>query len=544
MRIDSSSSSKHDFSVDRMLRRCALSLLSFALAVAVLLPLPGTLHAQQPPGQPLIAHQARFVTIIQTILGQTPSSFPASIAFLTGSGAMTTYFPDGPVTTSGNPFFDTTLTTNGRSCFTCHAPPGWTISPPQIATIFLATRGKSPLFQPIDSAGCPDAPGASGPVGSAFIAARSQLFNRGNIRISINAPNPLAPATTTTFEGNNPSSGNSSTATPQWILTVKRDPTGCENDETYGLPAGTLSVYRRTMPSANIAFLNPGARGPETFNVMWDAREPSLESQFIDATEFHGQGANPSILDPLDPQEGASFQQGIFAAESSDFIAGDLTGKDGSGATGGPQNLFDGQLNVPPANPFSQGFCFDFPGETLDGSNAFCPGSSVFRTCSQSSFRSLLRPAKSRLKSHSVNRSPAGKPSLIHKPSRSTMSPGWMTCLMAAFHRNRRAVPILLSPARVRRVTTIKALATTPSSIPNAKGSWITATILTMRCHRARIFRCSLSIAQAAVFRSSAIRCSQPIVSCCPEILLVVTNSIRPIRARDWLTANARISVK
>jgi len=370
MEINASTPLEFGFSPRKTLRRLAPSVAFFAVAVAVLFLLSGTSRAE-PCGQRQIGNQAKNAAILETILGETPSSFPQSIAFLTHAGAMTTYFPGGPVVTKGNPFFDTSITKNGRSCFTCHVPPGWTINPSQISTIFLATGGKSALFQPIDSAVCPDAPGATGPVGLAFIKARSQLFNRGNIRISINAPNPLAPAGTTTFEGNTPSGDNSSRATPQWILTVKKDPTGCEHDKTYGLPAGTLSVYRRTMPSANVAFLNPGARGPDLFNIMWDAREPSLESQFIDATEFHGQGSNPAIAHPSDPSEGALFQQGTFAAETYDFIAGDLTGKYGSGATGGPQNLFDGQLNVTPGGFFPPGSCFN--NETLDGF-PFCSG--------------------------------------------------------------------------------------------------------------------------------------------------------------------------
>jgi cytochrome c peroxidase len=347
------------------------------LAIAVLLTALGFARAQtSPAGQPQIAHNAATTPIsIAVVIGQTPVTIPESSVFADGSGAMTTFLPGGPVTTSASPFFDTTITANGRSCFTCHIPPGWTISPPQINSFYASSSGKSPLFQPIDSANCPDTPNATGPAGAKFVAAHSQLFNRGNFRIAITAPNPLGPAGETTFEGNTPSGDNSSTATPQWIMTVLKDPTGCENDPKYGLPAGMASVYRRTMPSANVAFLNPGARGPLLSNIMWDAREPSLESQFMDATEFHGQASNPAILHPLDPTEGAEFQQGVFAAQTTDAIAGDLTGADGSGATGGPENLFNENLNLPPAPPGAfippPGDCF--APETLEGFD-FCPG--------------------------------------------------------------------------------------------------------------------------------------------------------------------------
>jgi cytochrome c peroxidase len=344
------------------------------LAVAALLIAIGVARAQtSPPGQAQIAKSAATAPIsIAVVIGQTPVTIPESSVFTDASGAMTTFLPGGPVSTSASPFFDTTITANGRSCFTCHIPPGWTISPPQINSLYASSSGKSPLFQPIDSANCPDTPNATGPAGAKFIAAHSQLFNHGNFRIAINAPNPFDPyPNVSTFEGNTPSAFNTSMANPQWIMTVLKDPTGCENDPTYGLPAGLVSVYRRTMPSANVAFLNPGARGPLLSNIMWDAREPSLESQFVDATEFHGQASNPAILHPSDPTEGAEFQQGIFAAQTNDSIGGDLTGGDGSGATGGPVNLFDEHLNVPPGGFFPPGSCF--APETLEGFD-FCPG--------------------------------------------------------------------------------------------------------------------------------------------------------------------------
>src|SRR5271154_2876530 len=103
---------------------------------------------------------------------------------------------------------------------------------------------------------------------------------------------------------------------------------------------------------------------------MWDAREPSLENQFIDATEFHGQGGTPDTsAHPNDSALGAAFQQGSFSAQVADFTAGDLTGADGSGALGGPENLYESRLNViNPPIPFSPGFCFD------GGGPEFCPG--------------------------------------------------------------------------------------------------------------------------------------------------------------------------
>lgn len=351
------------------------------LAIAVLLTALGVARAQTPAGQPLIANASVEAPEIQILLGQTPATIPQTTSYTNGQGIVGTYFPDGPVTTGGNPFFDTSLTTNGRSCFTCHIPQGgWTISPPQINTAYVNSSGKSPLFQPIDSANCPDAPGAAAAAGSKFVSARTLLFNRGDFRISVNGPNPIGladdPSTYTTFEGNNSSDpgDNNATATPQWVLTVKKDPTGCENDPKYGLPSNLVSVYRRTMPSANVAFLDPGGRpgslsGP-LFNIMWDAREPSLQQQFVDATEFHGQtDIAPSGADQT---AGADFQMTTLSAQITDFIAGDLTGADGSGALGGPQNLYDSHMeaNIASLPPFGGG-CDIFAVELVPG---LCPG--------------------------------------------------------------------------------------------------------------------------------------------------------------------------
>jgi hypothetical protein len=126
---------------------------------------------------------------------------------------------------------------------------------------------------------------------------------------------------------------------------VKYDPTGCENNSLYGLPNNLASVYRRPLPSANVAFLAPGGKGAGVFNIMWDAREPTLESQFLDATTFHGQMTVAPSTDAQ--QQGVSFQEGLFTAQSFNYLARDLTGSDGSGATGGPIDLYNSRLGVP-----------------------------------------------------------------------------------------------------------------------------------------------------------------------------------------------------
>jgi cytochrome c peroxidase len=73
----------------------------------------------------------------------------------------------------------------------------------------------------------------------------------------------------------------------QFQITEVEDPYGCNTNPTTGLTGyttGTVSVYRRPLPAANLGFL---------FAIMWDGREPSLFSQAVDATLGHTQGAVP-----------------------------------------------------------------------------------------------------------------------------------------------------------------------------------------------------------------------------------------------------------
>jgi cytochrome c peroxidase len=281
--------------------------------------------------------------ILTTILnGQTPASIPRSAALPDPTGRIGSYQPGGATTTSKNAFFTSTLGTNQRTCFSCHQPQdGWTITPRTVQSIYLNSHGLDALFQPVDGSNCPDLGAAAPYFGSSFVAARSQLFNKANIRIFLPVPE-----------------------VHDWVqLRVENDPYGCEKSVIYGVPAGFLSMYRRPLPSANLFFLDPagttvpappnppfppipGLSGvsPEGtgFAIMWDSREPDLPTQFQDAVRIHAQATPAQIAAltsgaaPNDVQQGVSFQQGIFTAQSFDQRALDLTGgHDGSGATGG-----------------------------------------------------------------------------------------------------------------------------------------------------------------------------------------------------------------
>ncbi len=71
----------------------------------------------------------------------------------------------------------------------------------------------------------------------------------------------------------------------EFQITEVNDPYGCNTNPTTGLTGsktGTVSVYRRPLPTANLGFLS---------TIMWDGREPSLFSQAVNATLGHAQGA-------------------------------------------------------------------------------------------------------------------------------------------------------------------------------------------------------------------------------------------------------------
>jgi hypothetical protein len=340
--------------------------------------------------------------LLEILAGQIPANIPIFLSFQDASGTISSYQPNGATTTSNNGFFST-LGSNGRTCFTCHQPQdGWALTPQSVqATYNLPFGANAALFESIDSAGCPSDPRATSNNPTQFALSHVQVFTKANFRIGLNLPAP---------------------ANQQWAqLSVSYDPPGCENDPKYGLPANQVSVYRRVLPAANVGFLDPmgplgispdhsffpcrsggfclGASPAQNnvniaptdsetvggFAIMWDAREPSLETQFIDATSFHAQatplqlnqlegtlanplpascaGVNfnspapipaaclaalnaPENCPPANPNNAGSpvcqaveFQSNIFAAQSFSS-AGDLTGSDGSGATGGPVNLF------------------------------------------------------------------------------------------------------------------------------------------------------------------------------------------------------------
>lgn len=287
--------------------------------------------------------------------GDIPAFLPQDEFDFDQAGTIETYMPNNPdgFETKGNAFFTAHgITANGRSCITCHQPPtGWSVTPSNLQQRFTSTNGTDPVFDAVDGMGCPtEAIGASTLAQKA--EASSLLLNKGLFRIFLPVP------TTVTCAPPSPK-GCVSGGPAQFTVQAVYDPYGCENSRQYGLRAATpvISVYRRPLPSTNLRFVT-NAKG----NIMWDGREASLESQASDATQTHGQAANPPTAAEIDQMvefEGGDTTVpggGVFTAQTDYVPAGDLTS---NGVTGGPVPLvtdptgIKGNPNNEPATVFT-----------------------------------------------------------------------------------------------------------------------------------------------------------------------------------------------
>ncbi len=256
----------------------------------------------------------------------TPGIIPKFELDADRSGQIATYQPGGPTATADNPFFQN-LGTNERTCFTCHQPQtGWTVSAASVQARFDASLGSDPIFRLVDGATCPtDNVKSLGTKRQAY----KLLLDKGLIRIGL----PMPPPGMLQFE----------------VLNVD-DPYNCNTNPATGLTsptAGTVSVYRRPLPTTNLGFLT---------TIMWDGRESpagltlnqGLSNQALDATRIHAQGAVP--LTSAQQAQVVAFESGVFTAQMFDNQAGDLKA---DGANGGPVALstelakFFGGINDP-----------------------------------------------------------------------------------------------------------------------------------------------------------------------------------------------------
>jgi cytochrome c peroxidase len=240
------------------------------------------------------------------------------------SGTMAAFHPAGATKTSENAFFQS-LGTNGRTCFTCHQPAyGMSISVEHVNDVFRHTSGRDPLFAPVDGATCPkNVPesatsksllgGVTGHGKGALKDAYKTLLERGLIRIFLPIP-----------------------VDADYTIEVVSDPYGCNTDPAtnteinlQGVPQQVISVYRRPRMAASMLFaVSAGSTvapqtGLNSGNIMWDGREPFLESQAIDATKVHAQAR--TSLTTAQQKQIVDFETGIFTAQSRTPDAGDLS---------------------------------------------------------------------------------------------------------------------------------------------------------------------------------------------------------------------------
>ncbi len=224
------------------------------------------------------------------------------------TGQLQTAPAPGTPTATGNPFF-ANLGTNGRTCNTCHnIQDAWSVNATDVQARFTASNGNDPIFRPVDGATCSN---DNVSTLAAKQTAYTLLLSRGLIRIGLPIP-----------------------STTQYAVTVNSDTFHCNTNTSTGLTSstsGTMSVYRRPLPAANLDFLT---------GIMWDGREPTLSQQAIDATLGHAQATKS----PTSAQVSAivAFETGQFTAQVTDNLAGSLTA---ASATGGATALVAQRTN-------------------------------------------------------------------------------------------------------------------------------------------------------------------------------------------------------
>src|SRR5215472_16850828 len=238
-------------------------------------------------------------------------SLPNLFPFPNADGILETYNAgDRPIDLTG-PFFQS-LGMNGRSCASCHRPAqGWTISTSEVRQRFELTQGLDPIFRTNDGSNCDNN------IDTSSVGARrkaySLLINRGRVALPVPAE-------------------------AEFEVVGVVNPYGCSDP-------GTLSMYRRPLPSTNLRFLS---------TVMWDGRESStqtdtqkitfgtnpgdlladLSHQSLDATNGHAQAATPLTIQQR--QAIVDFEMALSTAQAVDYRAGALNE---NGATGGPVSL-------------------------------------------------------------------------------------------------------------------------------------------------------------------------------------------------------------
>jgi cytochrome c peroxidase len=284
-----------------------------------------------------------FAGAVAPLSADADTAPPAAILnlqpFADPTGAVATFNAGGRIDVRGA-FFQS-LGINGRSCATCHAADqAFSIAPPQIRDRFKYSRGRDPLFAPVDGANCSNAKASDA-------AGHSLLLEHGLIRIARLVP-----------------------ANAQFTLTVVHDPYGCAlvvDPATGGLIA---SVYRRPLPTTNLRFLSAvmfdgrETVQPLTTPATFDANlQADLTHQAQSAISIHFQATKTPTAAQL--TDIVNFELGLSTAQIWDRSAGMLNY---GGVAGGPSSLAD-QIYYPGINDVlgadPTGAPFDSSGMTL-----------------------------------------------------------------------------------------------------------------------------------------------------------------------------------
>jgi hypothetical protein len=289
---------------------------------------PGAASPQYQPGAtgaPLWAEQSAATAAAAATQPFSPQRGPKIIQVLStvpnAFGHSASYNPAGPTPTEGNAFF-TPLGINGRTCATCHVESvGWSITPAEVQKLFVTSHGLAPLFQAIDGANCPTAD-VSSP--AAQLQSSSLLLDKALIRVGEQLPAPPTLQYTIVSIAD-PYSCNTSPATGLTNAGTTDPATGITSYDPSVPSAGTVSVYRRPLPTTNLPFLSA---------IMFDDREPSLAQQANDAVLIHMQATTPPTAQQV--ADIVAFETGLFSAQFSIAGAGNLARH---GATGGPVAL-------------------------------------------------------------------------------------------------------------------------------------------------------------------------------------------------------------
>src|SRR6266540_2700560 len=193
-----------------------------------------------------------------------------------------------------NPFFQN-LGINGRTCNSCHKlDNSLGISVAKVQSIFNATAGLDPIFRINDGSNAPVGFYANTSTVDARRTSFSMLLNHGVIRVGIGVSN-----------------------TADFTLLLAQDP-------YYFASSSELSLFRRPLPSVNVAF---------NTLTMWDGRESegrpavrdALLNQANDATQGHAQ--RPTPLDNTTRGAIADFQLKLFSAQGTSNLVGSFTRK-------------------------------------------------------------------------------------------------------------------------------------------------------------------------------------------------------------------------